>query len=195
MSETAIANLASVSHLGCNKITNLDDNQTEAIVMKATFDHCRDVVLEEGAWRFANTREQWVPLATNDNWAFEYAYQIPSEVIRIIKATDSPKKTKFNWEIGSGRKVYCDSEVLYVQYTKRVTNTNEFTNGFVNALALYLAYYNCIALTENKGMKDSLLGEYQKAIDDARTNDGMQGVAEQINSTATIDVRYGSNRR
>jgi hypothetical protein len=194
MSETSIANLASVSHLGCNKITNLDDEQTEAIVMKASFAHCRDTVLEEGAWRFANTRDQWVPLSSTDNWAFTYAYSIPSEVIRIIRATDSPKKTSFVWEIG-GDKVFCDSSTLYVQYTKRITNTNQFTNGFTNALALYLAYYNCMALTENQGMKDRLFAEYNKALDDARTNDGMQGVAEQINSTSTIDVRRGALRR
>jgi hypothetical protein len=194
MSETSIANLASVSHLGCNKITNLDDEQTEAIAMKGSFAHCRDTVLEEGAWRFANKRDQWVPLASTDNWAFSYAYQIPSEVIRIIRATDSPQKTGFVWEIGED-KLYCDSATLYVQYTKQTTNTNLFSNGFTNALALYLAYYNCMALTESKSMKDTLLGEYQKAIDDARTNDGMQGIAEQIRSTQTIDVRYGGIRR
>ena len=194
MSETSIANLASVSHLGCNKITNLDDEQTEAIVMKASFNHCRDTVLEEGAWRFANKRATWSPLSSTDNWAFSHAYLIPSEVIRIIRATDSPNKTGFKWEIG-GDKLFCDADVLYVQYTKQVTNTNFFTNGFTNALALYLAYYNCMALTENKGMKDGLFAEYNKALDDARTNDGMQGVAEQIRSTSTIDVRRGGSRR
>ncbi len=191
MSETSIANLACVSHLGCNRITNLDDEQTEAIVMKSSFDHCRDALLEEGMWGFANRYDEWTPTTDDAGWRWEFSYLIPSEVIRILIVTDSPNKTNFQWEL-AGDRILCNSDSVLVKYTQRVTNTNLFTTGFENALALYLAYYNCIALTENKGMKDGLFGEYNTALDDARTNDGMQGVAERIRSNALISVRSGA---
>lgn len=190
MSETSIANLACVSHLGCNKITNLDDDQTEAIVMKGSFDHCRDSLLEEGMWGFANRRDIWTPTTDTPSWGFTFSYLIPSEVIRILTVTDAPNRIDFKWEL-AGDRILCDAQSIFVKYTTRVTNTNLFTTGFTNALAVYLAYYNCIVLTENKGMKDTLFGEYNDALDNARTNDGMQGVAERIRSNALINVRNG----
>jgi len=191
MSETAIANLASVSHLGCNVITNIGDNQTEAIVMKASFDHCRDTLLEEGMWGFASRYDEWTPTADDAGWKWSFSYVIPSTSIRVLEVTDAPNRIDFRWEL-VGDRILCDAESIFVKYTERVTNTNLFTTGFTNALALYLAYYNCISLTESQKMKDRLFGEYNTALDDARTNDGMQGVPERIRSNALINVRSGA---
>jgi len=40
-------------------------------------------------------------------------------------------------------------------------------------------------------MKEELYREYNNALDDARTNDGMQGKAEKIRSNVLIDARRG----
>lgn len=190
MSEVSIANLALVSHLGCNKITNLDDESTEAIVMRASFDHCRDTLLEEGMWGFANKRDIWTPLSDEPVWGFSFAYQIPSTTIRMLTVSNNETNKSFFWKL-EGDQILCDAEQVFVKYTVRVTNTNLFTTGFSNALALYLAYYNCIGLTENRAMKEELYREYNNALDDARTNDGMQGKAEKIRSNVLIDARRG----
>jgi hypothetical protein len=194
-SETDIANLALVPLLGCNRITNLDDNQTEAIVMKASYTHCRDTVLEARAWTFATTRGIWIPTIDTIPFGFTYSYQIPSTVLKVLTVANagtgnvfSSSDSTFKWQREKDR-VITDAESINVRYIEKITNTNQFSTGFVNALSLYLAWYNCVALTESTTLKSSLWAQYQDALFDAATADGQQGRKEQTHSTSLLRVR------
>ena len=190
-SETDIANLALVPLLGCNRITNLGDEQTEAIVMDASYAHCRDTVLEDRAWTFATRREIWTPTADEVPFGFTFSYLIPSTALKILTVSDRTNgliRSSFMWQREEDR-IITDASQIYVRYMVRITNTNRFSSGFINALSLYLAWYNCIALTESRTLKDSLRGQYEDALIDASTADGMQGRKEQFTANALIRVR------
>ena len=186
-SETDIANLALVPLLGCNKITNLNDNQTEAIVMKASYSYCRDAVLEDRAWTFATTRDVWIP--TTDAVPFgnyAYSYLIPTTVLRVL--TVNPGMDSYDW-VREKDRILARDETINVIYTEKVTNTNFFSSGFINCFSLYLAWYNCIALTESRALKDSLWAQYQSALTDAASSDGQQGKSRQTTANALLRVR------
>jgi hypothetical protein len=193
-SETDIANLALVSLLGCNRITNLDDEQTEAIVMKASYDSCRDKVLETRAWTFATKRDIWIPTADEPAFGFTYSFLIPSEVLRILTCFDNARNdnaqsnSTFKWQ-REGDRIITDALKVNVRYLERTENVNLFSSSFITCLSLYLAWFNCIALTENRALKDSLWAQYQEALDDAAASDGQQGRHEQITSNVLMRVR------
>jgi hypothetical protein len=193
-SETDIANLALVPLLGCNRISSLSDNQTEAITMSASYDYCRDTVLESRAWTFATTRESWSPTNDTPAFGFTYSYQIPSKALQVLNVyntashINSVSNQRFKWQREEDR-VICDAQTIYVRFITRVENTNRFSSGFINALSLYLAWYNCIALTENRALKDSLWAQYEDALQDAAASDGQQGRKEQITSSSLTRVR------
>lgn len=190
-SETDIANLALVPLLGCNRITNLGDEQTEAIVMQASFTHCRDTVLEDRAWTFATRREIWVPTSDTVPFGFTFSYLIPSAALKILTVSDKTNgliRSSFMWQREEDR-IITDASQIYVRYMVRITNTNRFSSGFINALSLYLAWYTCIALTESRSLKDSLKDQYDEALIDASTADGMQGRKEKFVANSLIDVR------
>ena len=186
-SETDIINLALVPLLGCNRITNRNDDSTEAIVMNASYDYCRDTVLEDRAWTFATTRSVWTP--TTDPIPFgnyNYSYIIPSTVLRVL--TVNPSMDSYDW-VRERDRILARDETINVIYTERVENTNFFSSGFINCLSLYLAWYNCIALTESRSLKDSLWAQYQDALTDAASSDGQQGKSRQTTANALLRVR------
>ena len=190
-SETDIANLALVPLLGCNRITSLDDEQTESIVMKASFSHCRDTVLEDRAWTFATKRDIWIPTVDVVPFGYTYSYLIPSTALKVLTVSDKANgfiNDNFMWNREEDR-ILTDAEQIYVRYVTRVTNTDRFSSGYINALSLYLAWYNCIALTESRTLKDSLRAQYEDALIDASTADGMQGRKERFTSNSLINVR------
>jgi hypothetical protein len=188
-SETEIANLASVSHLGCNRITNIGDNQTEAIVMQGSFAACRDAVLEDRAWSFATTREVWTPTADVPAFEFTYSYAIPTTVLKVLALVDGRgTQVRYKWRKEKDR-ILTSQETINVRYIERVTNTNLFSAGFVNCLAIYLAWYNCIALTESRTMKADLWSYYNNALADAASADGQQGSTDKTTSNQLLAVR------
>lgn len=193
-SETDIINLALVPLLGCDPITNRTDNQTTAIVMNASYDYCRDKVLESRAWTFATEREVWVPTSDTVAFGFTYSYQIPSKVLRVLTCFDNARSdnaqsnSTFKWQ-REGDRVITDALKINVRFINKVENTNRFSASFIDAFSLYLAWYNCIALTENRALKDSLWAQYDNAIDDAASSDGQQGRKEQVVSNVLMRVR------
>lgn len=190
-SETEIANLALVPLLGCNRITSLSDNQTEAIVMSASYSHCRDTVLEDRAWTFATNRVIWTPTADVVPFGFTYSYLIPTTVLKILDVSDRANgnvRSSFMWR-REGDRILTNAEQIYVRVIEQVTNPNQFSTGFINTLALHLAWFNCIALTENNTLKESLERRYENALIDASTADGMQGRKEQIRANALLNAR------
>ena len=194
-SETDIINLALGPLLGCDPITNRSDNQTTAIVMNASYDYCRDKVLESRAWTFATKRETWIPTVDSVPFGFTYSYQIPSTALRILTVANNAvgstfggSQSTFKWQREEDR-ILTDAEKIDVRFINRVENPNRFSSGFINALSLYLAWYNCIALTENRALKDSLWVQYEDALMDAASSDGQQGRKEQTHSTSLLRVR------
>ena len=60
-SEVGICN-QSLSWLGGNRITSLDDDTVEANLCIDNYEHSRDTVLDMRHWTFAGAREQLNPL-------------------------------------------------------------------------------------------------------------------------------------
>lgn len=149
-SEVQICNLA-LSHLGDTAtVTSLDPPEGSAQA-----EHCarfypiaRDMMLEAHAWGFATRRTQPAQL-TSEAEAWEYAYAIPNNALRILEVfrPGTPESFAFsapqNYTVESladgARVLYTDAKCAQITYTVRVTDTTKFSPLFVMALSWQLA--------------------------------------------------------
>jgi hypothetical protein len=191
-SVTDIANLALVPLLGCNRINNIEDEQTEAIVMKAAYIYCRDAVMEERAWTFATGRATWTPTANVPPFGFSAEYLMPSTVMRVLRIETLRGVTGKDWVVetnGNLTVLLANDPALNVKYIEKVDNTNRFSAGFINCLAIYLAWFTCIGLTENRSLQDSLWVKYQDALTEAASSDGQQGKSRVTTANTLLKAR------
>jgi len=146
-SEVSICNLA-LSHLGDEAtVSSIDppEGSAQASHCAQFYPDARDSLLEMHDWKFATTR---VMLSEVDveSWNWEYAYAVPSEMIRacsVLPATAADDSESADYIIQAQE----DGEVVILSnlesaslvYVKRVTDPAKFSPLFNSTLSWYLA--------------------------------------------------------
>lgn len=186
-----ICNLA-IGWLGGTLITSLDDGTIEADLCKANFDPARDAVLEDRHWTFATERAVLTPTTEEPVFGRENQFLIPRDTIKLqrVNRTGRYEDNDLDW-VREGRFIIAAEERVYVWYTRRIEDTNEFSPNFVQALAQRLAADIAIPLTESRTLQQQHWELYQMKLDDAGATDGMQGRALQTESTRLLRARFG----
>jgi len=191
--QTQIVNL-SLSWLGQRLIQNLNDNQNEAIVMKANYDLTRDKVLNDHAWTFAIRRQQLAPDATQPAFGEGNRFLIPSDVIWVHRVFRPNATLQTNdlqsarW-VREGRYILAREEIVWAQFIIRETNTDIYSASFVHAFAARLAADTAITFTENNRLQLKMEGLYEEKLGQAAFADGRQGRTEVQKSTILTGAR------
>lgn len=188
LSEVGICNLT-LSWLGANLITALTDDSEEARLCNANYDAARDTTLEDRDWTFATSRRTLTPLVATPNFGYAYAFQLPSDCIRVIQV-DSDEDQLYGepWERNEDR-ILADVSTLYIRYIKRITDTAKFSAGFIQACAAQIGVNIAIAITGSKDMQVLMENMYADKIGRAGTMDGLQGKNKPLRSTQLTRVR------
>ena len=187
-STISICNMA-LGWLGGNLITSLDDESNEAALCKANYEPCRDAVLEDRDWTFATSRQILSPLTASPAFGYAYKYQVPSDLIRILKVSDEPAFVHdFEWERQEDV-MLTDAAILYLKYIKRITDPTKFSAGFVHALAARIAMEIALPLTNSPEMHQSMVAMYGTKLERAGAMDGTQGKNEVFRTNRLIGVR------
>jgi len=192
--QTQIVNLA-LSWLGQDLINNLNDNQTEAKVMKANYDLTLEFVLGEHAWTFAIRREILAPLAAPPVFGGRNRFQIPNDVV-FVHRVSRPSTTEVQttdlqnarWE-REGNVILAREDQVWAQFIVVNTNTDQYPSGFVHALAARLAADTCMTFTENNKLQEKMEIMYTQKLAEAAVQDGRQGRTEKIRSDILTGVR------
>jgi hypothetical protein len=150
--------------------------------------------MEEHRWTFANATFKFgvanVTPNDDDNWRYANAFNIPSNILHVMRVyanPETPYQTK--WE-RKGDKLYADDDTLYLDTTIRVTNPSDFSTLFRQALAARIARDLCLGLTRNVKLHDAMSIKYENALIDAAASDGMQGINEVIPDGTLVTSRY-----
>lgn len=189
---TQIANLA-LSWLGQRSINSLNDNQTEAKVMEANYELSRDKTLEDYAWTFALERQTLAPVS-DPPFGSENRFLIPSDVIRVHRvyrpntAAQSSQFQNARWH-REGKYIFAAEATIWALFIMRVTDSEQFSPGFVHALAARLAADTCVTLTENMRLAETMEAMYVAKIAQAAYSDGSQGRTEVMRSSALTGPR------
>ena len=190
-SSIVICNMA-LGFLGQDAITNLLEPQNKPEQLCAQYyDVARLALLEEAQWSFAMRRVVVEGEVAAPEWGYGNAHSLPGDVIRVLFVglqEDERKYTQFDWRFEEG-KILTDQNKIFVRYTGDVTDTTRFSPLFVQCLAARLAADMCIAITENRSLKDQLTREYEGKLQMAVTMDSMQGRSEKLKTGRLISQR------
>lgn len=167
VSEVAICNLG-LQKIGAARISSLSDASETARECNAAYELLRDRELRSNRWKFAITRTTLAPSSTTPDFAYLYAFLLPSDCLRVL----FPARIGLDWKIenhtGSPAILTNDGTTLEIRYVQRITDATKFDLLFVEALACKLAWHLCERLTQSNSKKAAALEEYKMCMAEAR---------------------------
>jgi hypothetical protein len=182
--------------LGANLITSFDDISKESNLCEANYHQLRDAVLEIGEWSFAMKRAELPQLGDNElTLGYSYAYQLPSDCIRVVKVTPDNLYSDVDgmqWEL-EDRKILSDQGSCFIRYIARIEDPQRFSPGFVNALAYRIASELAIPITRSRALQEQMFSLYEKRADEGLGLDGMQGRSRRMRASWSHKSRRGSS--
>lgn len=189
-SQVSICNQA-LSKLGANRIISIDQDSTEAKLCKLYYQDILDDLLEEHPWTFALKRYELPQMAESPPKPFVAQFLIPSDVLRIVKASSNPDFRKQNtteWQVENGH-ILADTESIYIQAIITLVDPNVFSLKFTRAFVTRLAAEMSINITQSREMHRQLMDEFGLLLDSAVSADSQQGRTRKYHSDQLLNVR------
>ena len=195
-SKVEIGNLA-LSHCGSKaRIGSFSEQTTEAHHINLHYDPAVRVILEQRDWGFA---EAVATLALTTDTApgdLLYTYALPNNCLtplwlnHELGVVDPPE-----YRIGSNgtqRVIYTNEEEAELVYTKAIEgDPTQYTQSFVEAVAVALAVRICLPLTGDRALR----AELQKAATATLSNAGAQNANSEPNLETSPECDWLEARR
>ena len=178
-SKVSICNQA-LSLVGAETITSLDDDQKEAKLCKLNYDNIRDTVLEAHDWTFAIKWYELPKLADPPLSEYANAYEIPSEVLRVM-FVGQDYNNQDDWQVEGGN-IVTNSNSCRCQVIVSIDDPSRYSPLFVQAFVARLAMELAIPITNSRSLMESNAQLYRAKVQDAVTKDNQQGKTRRIRS-------------
>ena len=181
MTDVDIANLA-LTELGADTILALDEDSVNARRVNSVYAMIRDEVLRAHPWSFAIKRYYLPTIATTPLFEWQYAYQIPTDCLRVIDVYDkdgysiddeSTSPPADRW-VKEGSQILSDDTELYLKYIGRITDAAAFDAAFITAFAARLASELCYPITNSASLTKSLMDIYDVKLRRAKGFDSQE---------------------
>jgi hypothetical protein len=172
ISEVDICNMA-LAKVGHSRINDLTDQNTAARQCNEAYPIIRDQLLEDHPWNFAEKRYTCPLLDVTPPFEYSYYYGLPADVARVLYLYN----TADAFRVEEGARLATNTAPCNILYTALVTDTNQFSPLFIEALYYKLAAHLAPVLSDNKALADSLEGKADRAIAKAKTRDAQVGSA------------------
>lgn len=161
--------------------------EDEISACKRSFNSLRDRLLQSYAWTFAR-KTTTPPRLSESVPGWRYTYLLPADCLKVVAviSPDRRKKFVFSCDCISGTELsenveltdyettqtelYTNSEVVFVRYTAKSENTEEWASSFMDALVILMAIEVALNVTDDKQLVQLLEQRLQKIIDEAKAN-------------------------
>lgn len=185
MTETDIANLA-LGAIGKGTIHTMDDDNDMARTIKHSYDHIRQILLQEYPWSFAQRRETLDLLAeTIPGWAYSYIY--PAHALHIERVMAG------HWAVMNGdlhTKVICtDTPAAWCDYVYDVKDPDVFSALFIEAFYHRMAAEMAIPMGGNDSLYTMQYQLYQAAVAMARTKSAQEMTVALCQDSSYVRAR------
>jgi hypothetical protein len=133
--KTDIANMA-LHRIGAQRIMDLDDEDSKsARVLRDLYDGVLREVSRLAEWQCLKARTELGQLTATPAFGWSYAYQLPSDFIRLVKlnGTEYEGQPQDDHEI-EGRTLLTDAETAKIEYIKHDDNPDNYDPLLVKAL-------------------------------------------------------------
>jgi hypothetical protein len=186
ISSLTICNSA-LSKLGASRISSLAGTTKAALLCNEQYSKLRDDVLAAHPWNFASTRAELSQNATAPTWGYTYAYDLPSDCLRVLRMEEEddqgiPYKVE-------GRKLLTDASTSNILYIYQVVDTTKFTPLFAEVLAYRIAQDLGYAITQNMNVAQMMAKLYDDALRKAKSFDAQEGTPDLVEAEDWLDVR------
>lgn len=158
MSSISIINKA-LALLGCNRITSLADNTSEAKAASNIYNDSLKSILAECCWNFACKRVLLNQLTTIPDWSrdgMNTYFQLPSDFVAVFEV----KNPEAKWRI-EGDTILANTNEFGILYVYFCVSCNKYTASFAEAFAYKLAAEMCYELTNSSEKAHELLQFYK----------------------------------
>lgn len=159
MGPTEICNMA-LGRLGAKRINDYDDasdTKPEAIQCRLHYEQTRDALIRSHWWRFARARATLSANATDPDFEYDYAYDLPVDFLRMKKPYEADGVTELLYTYSlEGKQLLSNETSMDIEYIKKVTDPNQFDPLFIEVLVLQLALKMVMPLTQDKVLRREL---------------------------------------
>lgn len=190
-SDVGIANHA-LHKLGVSRIVAFTDTTKQGLIANDTFYDIRDALLRAHPWNFAIELAALAADATAPAWGFDARYALPegqNPCLRVLQV-EGEDETSGLWKV-QGRYIHTSlTAPLNILYIKRITDANSMDALFREALAARLAMEWATTLTHDPQIQSAMTQLYNSLkLPEARSIDGQEDIAVQIESSEWLDAR------
>lgn len=201
-SPIAIVNSA-LLQLNLEPITSFDDPSIAARDAALKYEEQRQYLLRSFRWNFAVAKAVLAPEVEAPLFGFSYKFLLPVDCLQFIGIYDgfAPYSNQSFTSADTvykkiGRYIECNSNPLYIFYTRDVTNPVEMDSAFVLALSMRLAVSLAIPLTNDPDKMNLAQQLYAEALRGARTSNAIETQPDVVVASDWLDSRIypGSGR-
>jgi hypothetical protein len=176
--------------LGASPISSFTEGTDTAQACDRLYPDLRDTMLSTYVWSWTLKKSQIARLSTNPINEWQYAYQLPGDMLSGVLAVFESNSTtersrRYGWEV-YGDQLYTNMETVYIDYQASVSET-KMPNYFVRLLRTALAGELAIVVTDQAAKAD-----YFKA--QAFGSPGENGRGGLMREAMNIDARGQSTQ-
>ena len=180
-----IANSA-LARLGASPIMSLDDDAKAAQAIKNSFELCKKTVLRAHIWKCARKRLTITPTTTAPDFNYTYAFNLPSDYLRLVYIDGDPEYTI------EGRQILSNEATLSLVYIYDIGEDIEILDALVvEALSCYLAWTISYIVTQDLTIKTGVYSDYSFSLRQAKSIDAKETPYQQLEANEFIDSRSG----
>jgi len=181
-----IYNLALMA-VGAAPLATTADVSIQADVVRAWYPFCRDAMLRDHPWNFAEKRTTLTPVVgTTPTMDFARYFDLPSDCLKLRRLSDESVGMAYKVE---GRRIACDEGSISILYTYRITDPTYFDTLFVDCLVAMLAWKIAYPIRKELAIEKSKEGIYRSALAYAKGVDAQEGTPDVPQSDDLLVVR------
>lgn len=181
--KTGICNAAIIA-VGEERISDITENNKRAIACNERYDKLRKALLKAHPWNFALERVELAVTATEPEFGYAYAYQLPTDCLRVLRINGD-----YEYKI-EGKLLLTDYSDVKILYIKDVTDPGLFSDDFAECLGAFLAWKICYHLTNSRTLTQDLKSDFNEMLREVRTMDAQEGTPDAIEASDWINARF-----
>jgi len=188
-SEIAIANL-SLTGLGADNILALTEDSENARKVNAVFALSRDESLRAHPWNFATKRKNFNLLATPPLYEFANAFQIPTDVLRILDSETGKEFLTFEIEADQ---VLTNDDSFKCKCIVRITDTTKWDAAFVIVFAARLEAELAYAITDSRTVQADRWAVYLNKLRNTKSYNAQEGPMQELGADLWLSSRFAGS--
>ena len=177
---------AALSKLGEQPLASVADQSPPGRLANRTYVDIKQALLREFPWNFAIKRVALAVDAAAPVWGFDFAYNLPGDLLRLISLDNS---SDYDWRNEGGQIVTDITTPLKIKYVADVLE-GKMDATFREALAARLAMEWAEPLSQTSTVVQQMTSLYRNKLQVARIADGQEDRLTVIDAPDFIDARW-----